>query len=242
MLALVACNSEPDPQTLASPTPTPTVAGPRTLIAAGFDEQKLGPRIVGPDGDEVTSTVSFEGRDIAEIVSYVACPPIEVPETSSERPAPPAPISTTGENDGNVADFTNVCEPGMQGEGALFTYVHRVTPAEGADGPVLSFRTSRRATGFANAIGFDRDQAEAALGEGYAIGVQIDNGQLIWRIEKGDGWTAGEEITFFWQSELPPEGPAEAYEIETAEGRARGSGPWPPAMPEPEGTENLPAE
>lgn len=249
-LALTACNSEPQPEAAASPTPTATVAGPRTLIAAGFDEQRLGPRIVGPDGDEVESTVEFDGREIATIVSYVTCPFIEKPDLAAGTQAA-APVSA---DDEHVADFTTECRPEMQGEGALYTYVHRVTPAEGADGPVVTFRTSRRATGFANTIGFSREQAEAALGEGYRIGVSTDNGQLLWRIETGDGWVAGEEITFFWQSELPPEGPAEAYEVETAEGRARATGPWPPATPAPtaelapepapgpEGVGNLPAE
>lgn len=223
LLALAACGSDPEPA--PTPTPTQTAAGPRTLVAAGFNDQQLGPRIVGPQGDEVSDTVMFEGRQIADVVSYVACPAPTVSEGGNAT----APNGTEAE-----------CDPAEQGEDAVFTYVHRVTPGEGADGPLLSFRTSRRAHGFANLVGFDRVQAQAALGEDYDIGVQLDNGQLIWRIKAGDGWTAGEEITFFWQSTLPPEGPAEAYEIETEEGRMRVSGPFPPTMPRPEGTENLP--
>ena len=212
LLALAACGSEPEPA--PSPTPSQTPVGPRTLVAAGFDDQDLGPRIVGPDGPEVTASLTFEGREIGEVVSYVACP------------APPAPDD---EADLVPVEEGDECDPAAQVEGALFTYVHRVTPGEGMDGQVLSFRTSRPATGFANTIGFDREEAAAALGEDYDIGVSIDNGALIWRIERGDGWDAGETITLFWQGTLPPEGPSEAYELETAEGRARVDGPFPPA-------------
>ena len=225
VLVVSACGSEPEP--VETPTPTPTVNAPRTLLAAGFDAEELGPRIVGPDGDEVTSEVTFDGQTIATVVSYVACPRPETDDDSEDAEGPAAPPEASGEK--------ARCNPDEQADGAVYTYVHRVTPAEGAESPVMSFRTSRRVTGFANAIGFDRDQAQAALGEGYNIRVSIDNGSLIWRIESGDGWTAGEEITFFWRGSLPPEGPADAYEIETEAGRSRATGPFPPArMPEEE--------
>ena len=217
MLALAACSSEPEP--VETPSPTPTQAGPRTLVAAGLSEQDLGPIIMGPDGAEVESTVTFEGREIATVVSYVACPSYDEGDVELE--------AREGEN------VLPMCGPTIQTDDAVYTYVHRVTPGEGADGPLFSFRTSRRATGFANVIGFDRAQAEAALGEGYAIGVSIDNGQLIWRIETGDGWDAGEEITFFWQTTLAPEGPMEAFLIENGTGQAGATGPFPPAE-EPE--------
>lgn len=229
LLGLAACGQEPEPQAEATPSPTPTLVGPRTLIAAGFDPATLGPRMVGPDGPEVTSEVSFDDRAIAQVVSYVACALPEADGEGEASPAPAAPADDSG------------CDIAAQPAGAAYTYVHRVIPGDGADGPVVAFRTSRRAGGFANTIGFSREEAQAALGEGYRIGVSIDNGQLIWRIEAGDGWTAGEPITLFWQSEYPPEGPAEAYEVETAEGRARATGPWPPAsMEPPEGIENIP--
>jgi hypothetical protein len=214
LFALVACSSEPAP----APTPAPTGTGVRNLVAAGFKDLALGPVLVGPQGQTVESTIEFEGRHLARVVSYVACPPPDVEETGTE-----------------AGDDPGECDPENQPEDAVFTYVHRVTPGEGADGPVLSFRTARRAAGFANTIGFDRDQAEAALGRDYAIRVSIDNGALTWRIERGDGWDAGEEITLFWQSTLPPEGPSEAYEVETSEGRSRATGPFPPRESPAEG-------
>ncbi|WP_340587780.1 hypothetical protein [Erythrobacter alti] len=209
LLALAACSAEPQPE--PTPEASPTVSGLRTLVAAGFREMALGAKIEGPQGPEVSDTLMFEGRTIAEMVSYVACPAVAL-ESETDIPAQPEPA----------------CDPATQPEGALYTYVHRITPGEGADGPVLSFRTARPATGFANVIGFDREQAAAALGEDYAIGVSMDNGALVWRIEKGDGWDAGEEITLFWQSTLPPDGPSDVYEVETNEGRAMATGPFPP--------------
>lgn len=206
LMALLTACEPAAPEPVETPAPTPTAVGLRTLVATGLGEMVLGPRIVGPQGPEVVGTLSFEGQEIAQITSFVACP------APAENAAP-----------------AEECDPEFEPEGAIFTYVHRVTPGEGASGPLLSFRTSRPATGFANTLGFDRDEAKAALGDDYAIGVQIDNGALIWRIEAGDGWDAGEEITFFWQSTLPPEGPAEAYEVETSLGRAAGTGPFPPA-------------
>ena len=152
--------------------------------------------------------MSFEGREIARIVSYVACP---APAEDAE----------------GLQEFAETCDPAQQAEGAIYTYVHRITPAERAEGPLLSFRSTLRAHGFANTIGFDRRQAEAALGEDYQIGVQIENGALIWRIESGDGWDAGEEITVFWQGTIPPAGPAENFEVETSNGRLRATGPFP---------------
>lgn len=214
VLALSACGAEPEPA--PTPTPTPTSVGPRTLVSSGFSDQMLGPKIVGPEGAEVEGTLVLDGRTIAEVVSYVACPAL-------------------GEGD----DVAEECVPEDQPDGAIYTYVHRVTPVEidDADDAPLAFRTTRAAPGFAKNIGYDRIQAEAALGEDYSIRVQEDNGQLVWRMEVSDGWDAGEEITFFWQSELPPEGPAQAYAIETGNGRAEGSGPFPPDEPD-EGEES----
>ncbi|MWV28089.1 hypothetical protein GRF63_09230 [Erythrobacter sp. GH3-10] len=203
-LALAACGSETTPA--PTPTPSETVAGPRTLVAAGFADTKLGPRIVGPEGDEVAGELVREGQKIADIVSYVACPAPKKDEVAAEE-----------------------CVPADQPEGAVYTYVHRVTPvdlADELDTPLL-FRTTKAAHGFANNIGFDRDQAEAVLGEGYSIRVQEDNGALLWRVEISNGWHSGEELTFFWQSTLPPEGPQKAYAVGTENGRAEGNGPFP---------------
>lgn len=211
VLLLGACGA-PEQEPAPAPSPMAEPTGPRTLIAAGFDEQQLGPKIEGPQGPQVLSDVSFEGQPVAEMVSYVACPAADGDAVAKES-----------------------CIPGEQAEGAIFTYVHRVT-VTGDDTQMhpFTFRTTRAATGFANVIGYDRDQAAATLGEGYSIGVQTENGALIWRIEAGDGWTKGEELTFFWQSTSPPEGPSEAFELESPTGGAPLTGPFPPAEIEDE--------
>lgn len=209
VFVLAACGSEPTPD--PTPTPAETVAGPRTLVPSGFNDQQIGPRIVGPQGDEVESELVIDGRKVADLVSYVACP-------------------AAGEGEPRADE----CVPADQPEGALYTYVHRVVPAEDLaelDRPI-AFRTTRPAHGFANNVGFDRAQAEAVLGEGYSIGVQQDLNALVWRVETSDGWDAGEELTFFWQSTLPPDGPAQAFAVSTENGMAMGNGPF-PAAPAP---------
>ena len=55
------------------------------MVAAGFADTKLGPRIVGPQGDEVTGELVREGQKIADIVSYVACPAPKDGEVAAEE-------------------------------------------------------------------------------------------------------------------------------------------------------------
>ncbi|MCP9223119.1 hypothetical protein MKP08_10195 [Erythrobacter sp. LQ02-29] len=212
-----------------TPTPTPTVAAPRNLVAANFDPASLGAKIEGPKGPEVESEISADGKTIADVVSYVACP----------------------------KDMTEACDPETAPEGTVFTYVHVVTPTQDEAAPTESatpaadtesgaqrmetapsiFRTTRRATGFNGALGYDREQAKAALGAEDAITVTTDAGQLIWRVTKGSGWTPGMPITFFWQSTLPPKGPSSAYRLELNNRAGDATGPFPPEKaPEPKST------
>ena len=224
-LALAGCSGEPD-------TPEPAPEGdaaqlanapsePRTLVAADFGEMELGARIEGPVGPEVEASIVVGGRSIGDIVSYVACP-----------------------------DEYDECDPEDLPEGTVFTYVHTITP--GVDKPndppfnrpvgldeveaATVFSTVRQANGFNGSIGYDREQALAALGEGGQIQVSDDNGTLQWRVVGGDGWQTGEPITFFWQSTLPPDGAAEAYSLRADEKIAMASGPFPPKE-EDEGTD-----
>ena len=118
------------------------------------------------------------------------------------------------------------CDPEALPADTVYTYVHRVTPGETVASATL-FRTARPAGGFANALGYDNAQAAAALGSNGEIDVAADNGALVWRVIGGDGWKAGEPITFYWQSTLPPAGRAEAYMVETDGSVAIGSGPFP---------------
>lgn len=213
-LVLAACSGEP---TDSEPTPTPAISSdaptePRTLVSADFGELELGARIEGPVGPEVEASIISNERSIGDIVSYVACP----------------------------AEY-DACEPEDLPKGTIYTYVHTVTPGtdEPNDPPFIRpvaldeveaasvFGTVREATGFTGAIGYDREQARAALGSDAVIRVSDDNGTLQWRIVGGDGWQTGEPITFFWQSTRPPEGPAEAFSLRADEKIAMASGPFP---------------
>lgn len=183
------------------PAPSPATTAPdkpKTLVPADLGQLVLGARIEGPHGAEVTGTFSADGEALAEVISYVACP----------RDIDP-------------------CDPAALPEGTVFTYVHRVTPGEGIEGATL-FRTSRRASGFANVIGFDKAEAAEVLGEDGNIDVSSDNGALVWRVVRGNGWKAGETLTFYWQSTLAPEGPREAFQFEADGVSAQGAGPFPP--------------
>ena len=234
LLALAACGSEPDPA--PTPTPSATDAAPRTLVAAGFNDQGLGPRIVGPQGDEVVSEIIAEdGTRLGEMTSYVTCP---APEDEDDTDTP--------------ADEQDSCDPETLGEDAVFTYVHRITlgdpdaaPAEAgseddaasAPATAMVFRMTRSPAGFSNVVGYDMDQAAEVLGEDGDIRVQIEDGMLVWRVAGGDGWRDGETLTLFWQSTLAPDGPADAYTVRVGEASAQVSGPFPPADEPEDGAE-----
>lgn len=212
-LALIACGETPQTEAVAEPTPTATVDGPRTLVAANYDAAMHGAKIEGPKGPEVEAALMADGRAIGSIVSFVACPRM---------------VAT--------------CDPAAMPEGTIYTYVHRVTLAEdvadtegATEAPATLFRSTRRATGFNGSIGYSREQAQAALGDGEAIGVTSDQGRLIWRVTSGEGWKPGATITFWWQSTLPPEGPSEAWQFETRDLTASATAPFPPAETPVEG-------
>ena len=215
--SLAACSGESD---TAKPVPTPTASetsdapsDPRALVAADFGELDLGAKIEGPVGPEVEASIVFDGRSIGDIVSYVACP----------------------------SEYKDTCDPEDLPEGTIYTYVHKVRP--GVDDPndppfnrpvgldevtmATVFSTLREASGFNGAIGFDRAQVASALGPDGTIRAQDDNGTLVWRVVGGDGWSTGEEITFFWQSTLPPEGPAQAFSLRADEKIGMATGPFP---------------
>lgn len=218
-LALAACGEAPEPE--PTPTATPTVAAPRVLVAADFDPEMLGAKIDGPQGPEPEAAIMAEGREIARIKSFVACPA----ETSAE---------TTAE--------TNVCVPADMPEGTVYTYVHEITLADAPDPapnaspaaegaapevPASLFRMTRAATGFNRSVGYSRSQAEAALGAADAIQVSSESEQIIWRVTEGSGWKPGSRVTVWWQSTEPPAGPAEAYRLEVNRMSATARGPFP---------------
>ena len=212
-LALAACGEAPEPE--PTPTATPTVAAPRTLVAADFDPASLGAKIVGPQGPEPEAAIMADGREIARIKSFVACP-----------------------------EGVTECVPADMPEGTVYTYVHEVTLADDLEPQVIEtpeaggavmevpaslFRMTQAAQGFNRSVGYSRGQAETALGASDAIQVSSDSGQIIWRVTAGSGWKPGMPVTFWWQSTTPPEGPAEAYSLEVNGMTARAKGPFPPA-------------
>jgi len=149
------------------------------------------------EGSDTESRFVSDGQTLAEAASYVACP-----------------------------EGVTACDPKALPPGTVYTYVHRVTPGKAVASATL-FRTARPAAGFANGVGYDNAQAAAALGPDGQIDVEADNGALVWRVIGGDRWKAGEPITLYWQSTLPPAGPADAYLVETDGSVAIGSGPFP---------------
>ena len=209
-LALAACSQgEPEP----APTPTPTVAQPRTLAAADLDLATLGAKIVGPQGPEVETVLSAGNREIGRMISFVACP-----------------------------EEAEVCVPGDMPDGTIYTYVHRVTLADASpedaaaqpnEGPEVVdsaptlFRTTQEAYGFNRAVGYSNAQALEALGSEDAISITSDDGHIIWRVMEGQGWKPGSTLTFWWQSTLPPAGPADAYLVEVDGNQAVAKGPFP---------------
>ncbi|MBO9510701.1 hypothetical protein [Erythrobacter sp. A6_0] len=212
-LALAACGEAPAPE--PTPSATPTVAAPRTLVAADFDPESLGAKIVGPQGPQPEAAIMADGREIARIKSFVACP-----------------------------RDTAECVPAEMPEGTVYTYVHEITLAddltpqvietpetEGAalEVPASLFRMTQAAAGFNRSVGYSRSQAEAALGAGDAIQVSSDSGEIIWRVTAGSGWKPGMPVTFWWQSTTPPDGPADAYSLEVNGMTASAKGPFPAA-------------
>jgi hypothetical protein len=193
VLLVASCSKAPEAPT-PTPSSTPTPDKPRTLVPADFAALKLGAKV---EGSNIDGEFAADGRTLADVASYVACPEGVTP-----------------------------CEPETLPAETVYTYVHRVTPGEDVASTTL-FRTARPAAGFANGVGYDMAQATAALGPDGQIDVAADNGALVWRVIGGDGWKAGEPITFYWQSTLPPAGATDAYMIETDGSVAIGSGPLP---------------
>jgi hypothetical protein len=137
------------------------------------------------------------------------------------------------------------CIPSEAPEGTIYTYVHTVFPGEdmdpttgAGDGPddvdvemATAFRMIAPALGFTGTAGFSKAEAIAAAGDAVDVVVTCDDtGALIWTVNAGDGgnqWEDAEPLTFFWQSTLPPAGPAPHYEIRTLNGDGIGNGPYP---------------
>ena len=191
------------------------------LEPGDFADLELGAKIVGPQGPEVKTSLSNEAGILADITSYVACP------AGMEE-----------------------CDPATAPEGTIYTFVHQVFPGEDMDpstgageGPddvdvesATGFKMTGPAHGFTGMAGFSKAEAVAAAGDSVQVVITCDaDGSLIWTVNAGDGgnqWEDAEPLTFYWQSTLPPAGPAERYEIRANDVSGTGNGPYPAAAAE----------
>ena len=212
LLAILAsCSAERSRET--EPTPTATVAAPRTLVAADFDPASLGGGVA-----EMGATNVETAGGLARVTSLVACS--KAMATCDPATAP----------EGTVFTYVLTVTP-------LPTASPTATPtATGTDPPVVPLeapaelvRMTRTAPGFNGAVGFSRSEAAAALGADDALTVTLDQHQLIWRVTGGSGWQAGKPITFWWQSTAAPAKPSAAYRLEYAGKRADIAAPFPAA-------------
>ncbi|MFW2350629.1 hypothetical protein [Qipengyuania sp.] len=218
VLALGACGSDADepPTDLdVAVSDGEAEALARQIEAGDFFDLQFGAKIAGPQGEEVESALSNAEGNFADMRSFVACP---------------ASMKT--------------CDPASAPEGTVYTYVHVVYPGEdneddsgsgtGNDSSNVEratvFRMTRPATGFTGAAGYSKDEAMAAIGPKADVVITCDEGALVWTVSAGDGgdqWEQAEPLTFWWQSTVPPAGPASAYAITANYTQATGSGPYP---------------
>lgn len=222
-LALSSCGVEPDADAEldVATTDGEAAAMAKDIEPGDFADLELGAKIVGPQGPEVKTSLSNEAGVLADITSYVACP-------------------------AGMMD----CDPKSAPEGTIYTYVHIVYPGEdndpdtgagaGADDNDVEMATAFKmvapALGFTGMAGFSKGEAVAAAGEGVQVVITCDDsGALIWTVNAGDGgdqWEDAEPLTFWWQSALPPAGPAPHYEIRADGVSAAGNGPYPGTNPD----------
>lgn len=220
-LALAACSDgtvDSEVTDLNGATTTSEAEALAAALDAGdFMDLKLGAKIVGPQGPEVEGAMSNAEGNFADIRSFVACPA-----------------------------GMDVCDPKTAPDGTVYTYVHVVYPGEDnqADSgsgtgntssdieSASAFKLLRPAHGFTGAAGYSKAEALSAIGTKADVVISCDNGGLTWTVSAGDGgnqWEQAEPLTFYWQSTLPPAGPADAYAINANYAEATGPGPYPTA-------------
>ena len=224
LLALGACGDEAVDDDAAeldtATTDGEAMAMERAIDPIDFAALDLGARIEGPQGPEVQASLSNSEGVLGDITSYVACP-------------------------GGMDE----CDPATAPENTIYTYVHIVYPGEDMDpttgagsGPddadveaATAFMMTAPAHGFMGHAGFSKAEAMSAAGDDVEVVITCDDtGALSWTVNTGDGgnqWEDGEPLTFFWQSVLPPSGPAQSYAIRANDVTAAGEGPYPSSDP-----------
>ena len=218
LIALSACGGDAgDPPTdlEVATTDGEAVALAQSIEAGSFADLKLGAKVAGPQGEELKSRLTNEAGAFADVTSYVACPAGMDP-----------------------------CDPANAPQGTVFTYVHIVYPGEdnapdsgsgtGADASDVEqanrFMIVRSAYGFTGSAGYSKLETMAAIGPKAEVVITCVDGGIAWTVNAGEGgnqWEQSEPLTFWWQSTLPPAGPARAYAIEANYVTATGDGPYP---------------
>lgn len=220
-LALAACsdgaNNNEVTDLNSADTDGEVAAMAAALDAGDFMDLQLGAKVVGPQGPEVTGAMSNAEGNFADIRSFVACPA-----------------------------GMNPCDPEAAPAGTLYTYVHVVYPGEDNKSETGSgtgntssdierataFRMVMPAHGFTGNAGYSKAEALSAIGAKANVVISCQNGALNWTVSAGDGgdqWGQAEPLTFYWQSTLPPAGPAKAYALDANYAEAIGAGPYPAA-------------
>ena len=220
-LALAACSENADEQAVTDlnrvETDGEAEAAAEALTAGDFAALRLGAKIVGPQGDEVSGALGNAEGNFADIRSFVACPAGMDP-----------------------------CDPATAPEGTIYTYVHVVYPGEDNDPDTgdtsantssdveraTEFRLMMPAHGFTGDAGYSKAEAMAAIGAKADVVVTCHQGGLVWTVNAGDGgnqWEQAEPLTFYWKSTVPPAGSSDAYAIFANYTAAEGPGPYPAA-------------
>ena len=215
---LVACTDEASVENTdldVATTDGEAAAKAREIQGGDLADLQLGAKIVGPQGEEVKARLTNEAGAFADITSYVACP-----------------------------KGVTECDPATAPNGMIYTYVHTVYPGEdnqddsgsgtGADSSdveiATSFMMTQPAYGFTGAVGYSTAEVIRAVGNKAQVVITCLDGGIVWTINAGGGgdqWEQAEPITFWWQSTVPPAGPADAYAIKANYVTATGNGPYP---------------
>lgn len=220
-LTLAACSQEPSPREVqdqevtdlnSANTDGKADAQAKALAAGDMTELTIGGRT-----GEKTTAMSNSAGNFADMRGYVACPKGMDPCNPGTAPA------------GTVYTYAFVVYPGGDnddksgiGQGNTASDIERGT----------AFRMTMPAHGFTGQAGYAKPEALAAIGPKADVVVSCDAGKLIWTVSAGDGgdqWEQKEPLTFYWQSTLPPAGPAEAYAFDADNTTATGIGPYPAA-------------
>ncbi len=218
-LMLAACSAETtqDTDLDVATTDGEAAALDRSIEAGDFMDLQLGAKIIGPQGPQVEASLDNAEGSFADIRSFVACP-----------------------------SGMEICDPKTAPDGTIYTYVHVVYPGEdnqpdtgsgaGNDSShvekATAFKMLQPAHGFTGKVGYSKAEAIAAIGAKAQVVVTCAGGSIVWTVNAGDGgnqWEQAEPLTFYWQSTLPPAGPAPAYAIMANAAEASGPGPMPAA-------------